>query len=375
MVFWLVACVAECPPIGCPPPELARFSARTRDSARSEMASGHLLLTQLTEQGPSFASVIDGAGNHLWWWSPERGDHKVLRARLARDGDSVLVGLRNQDNDKLDGALVRVDRKRAEVSGSIPVSDHHHEHVELPDGRIAYLSRRRVADQWIGSEFPVATDVVLAVDLDAGGEPELVFDLLELGVTPTWICGHMRPDGFLEGALDWSHTNSMVVDPQTGGLTLGVRHFDAVARVEPDGTLRWWLGEPPGLPGVLAPTPRPELLQPVDGAQSPVHGHFGEAWSDGLLVFDNGNHTGRPSRVVEYAIDEQARTYREIWSYEHPAGLTFNARGDAVRLPGGNVLIAWSGQGRIWEVTPDGEIVWEADTDQKVSRMQFVESW
>ena len=145
---------------------------------------------------------------------------------------------------------------------------------------------------------------------------------------------------------------------------MGVRHFDAVVRFDGNGAIRWWLGG------------RLNTLDPLDGAAPPRHGHFSEAWSDGMLVFDNGNHVpDAVTRIVEYAIDAEAQTYREVWSYDHPEGGFFAARGDARRLPGGNVLVAWTGNGQIWEITREGDVVWRADTEQKVVRMQFLPDW
>jgi len=75
------------------------------------------------------------------------------------------------------------------------------------------------------------------------------------------------------------------------------------------------------------------------------------------------------SRVIEYAIDEPARTAEVVWVY--PPDLESDpwhnlAWGDADRLPNGNTLIT-SGSvvgadspSRLFEVTPDHEIVWEA---------------
>jgi outer membrane protein assembly factor BamB len=99
-------------------------------------------------------------------------------------------------------------------------------------------------------------------------------------------------------------------------------------------------------------------MPPID------HGHLSDLWEDGALVFDNGDH--RPdlrSRVVEYRLDLQAGTFQQTWEYWHPEGMHIPILGDARRLPDGNKLIAWSSQGRLVEVTPDGDEVWSVQTD------------
>jgi hypothetical protein len=98
-----------------------------------------------------------------------------------------------------------------------------------------------------------------------------------------------------------------------------------------------------------------------------------------LLVFDNGMHVaghsdwGLPrSSVTE--IDP--KTKKVVWSYRHPAGefkgwmppeWMFNSPyiAGAQRLPNGNTLICEGGTGRIFETTPEREIVWEFINPEK----------
>jgi hypothetical protein len=75
-----------------------------------------------------------------------------------------------------------------------------------------------------------------------------------------------------------------------------------------------------------------------------------------ILIFDNG--VGRNwSRVVE--VDPIAR--QVVWEYHAAEKEDFYSvtRGAAQRLANGNTLITESGRGRLFEVTPEGDIVWE----------------
>src|SRR6185437_13542134 len=91
-----------------------------------------------------------------------------------------------------------------------------------------------------------------------------------------------------------------------------------------------------------------------------------------LLVFDNGGASGygytnpiapkgagaliRPSsRVLE--IDPV--TLQLVWSYQAPANFYSSFIGGAQRLANGDTLITEGVDGRLFEVTPDGKIVWE----------------
>jgi len=379
----LLGCGAPCADFAeaCRPGGLERFPITDVDRDRSEMVDGFVLVTLIEREAEgSYAAVIDGAGRPVWWYETRR-TQKVLRARLDRDGQAVTIGTRHPDNGIQDGAFLRVDRQNGELLDEVAVVDNHHEHVELPDGRIAFLSRDRVPDEWFGAGAPIAMDVVRVFDF-ADGVSEVLFDLAEtLDLEPFWTCSHMRRGAFIPDTFDWTHTNSLVYDDDTGAFTLGIRHFDSVVRLTGEGELAWWLGAPfapsqslGGVPVAVANDLGPQL-EPVDGALRPRHAHFSDAWSDGLLVFDNGNHAPRASRVVQYALDETGQTYREVWSLVDPEGRQFKARGDAIRLPGGNVLITWSSIGELWEVTPAGDVVWKARSDLTVVRSLYFEDW
>lgn len=75
-----------------------------------------------------------------------------------------------------------------------------------------------------------------------------------------------------------------------------------------------------------------------------------------ILIFDNGY--GREySRVVE--LDPRSKTI--VWKFtaNPPKEFYSRRRGSCQRLPNGNTLITESNSGRVFEITKNGEIVWE----------------
>jgi hypothetical protein len=50
---------------------------------------------------------------------------------------------------------------------------------------------------------------------------------------------------------------------------------------------------------------------------------------------------------------------KELWRYEDRAGFFSAYRSGVQRLPNGNTLVAESDAGRILELTPEGEVVWD----------------
>ena len=106
-------------------------------------------------------------------------------------------------------------------------------------------------------------------------------------------------------------------------------------------------------------------------AQDPVSKEILWSWGEGkldwphyptllpggnVLVYDNGRHRGF-SRVIE--IDPTSD--KIVWEYRGTETEPFFSpeKGSAQRLENGNTLIADSENGRIIEVTSEGEIVWE----------------
>ena len=75
-----------------------------------------------------------------------------------------------------------------------------------------------------------------------------------------------------------------------------------------------------------------------------------------VLVFDNGMHRGY-SRLLEV----DPRSNEIVWEYraDPPESFFTAVRGSSQRLPNGNTLVTEADHGRVFEITREGEIVWE----------------
>lgn len=142
----------------------------------------------------------------------------------------------------------------------------------------------------------------------------------------------------LERRREWTHANSISVTPG-GQWLVSFRQTDTVMLINPEsGDVRWKWG-----PGVLS------------------HQHHVTMLPDGhVLLFDNGTHRrGGPSysRILE--VDPAADEI--VWNYQAPVLLSFTSFmvSGAERLPNSGTLITEGATGRIFEVTPEGETVWE----------------
>jgi len=75
-----------------------------------------------------------------------------------------------------------------------------------------------------------------------------------------------------------------------------------------------------------------------------------------LLVYDNGPH-----RTYSRVIELEPISKEIVWEYQANPPTAFHSkwRGSNQRLPNGNTLICDSENGRVFEVTKEGEVVWE----------------
>jgi hypothetical protein len=145
---------------------------------------------------------------------------------------------------------------------------------------------------------------------------------------------------------DHFHLNTITVLPDTrlgrtdgrfraGNLLICFRNVNQIAILDQSTReIQWVWGE-----GLLEWPHHPTMLE--DG---------------NILVFDNGSFR-KHSRVLEL----NPVTREVVWEYsaDPPEDFYSYGRGSAQRLPNGNTLICEGDRGRVFEVTEDGQIVWE----------------
>lgn len=138
---------------------------------------------------------------------------------------------------------------------------------------------------------------------------------------------------------EWTHCNSVWEEPD-GNLLVSFRNISTIIRVERrTGNILWKLGAPP-LAGQHAP--------------------YGLA-NGNILVFVNGPHRLDDSMPHSSAIEVNPATGEIVWKFQEPRLMNFFSPriSNAQRLPNGNTLVNEGNFGRFFEVTHDGEVVWE----------------
>ena len=94
-----------------------------------------------------------------------------------------------------------------------------------------------------------------------------------------------------------------------------------------------------------------------------MHHQFHIFDEDRLVVFENGDPSRGYSMAREFELDTESMIATEVWSYIREPSVYVFAKGDVERLDSGNTLVTWSSSGEIQEVTPDGDVVWQVNTD------------
>jgi outer membrane protein assembly factor BamB len=138
---------------------------------------------------------------------------------------------------------------------------------------------------------------------------------------------------------EWTHGNT-VAETADGHIVVSFRNISTVVMIDrATGKIVWTLGAPP-------------LAQQHDPRPLP---------SGNLLIFDNGTHRRDHPATFSRVLEVDPRTSGIVWEYRDPSLFEFFSPyiSGAQRLANGNTLVCEGCHGRIFEVTPDREIVWE----------------
>lgn len=268
------------------------------------------------------------------------------RAQLYPNGDVLVVfeGL----------GIARLDRDSNLLWASYNRA-HHDMHV-TDAGEIYVLTRRAHVVERVNATEPILEDFVTV--LSADGEELRSVSVLECFENSDEFGSIWTESARRKG--DIFHTNSVeVLDGRaaaaapafsSGRVLTSLRALDVVAVLDLDAVEVVWAF-------------RDDFVNQHDPK---VVG------TDHLLLFDNQSGGG-PSRVLEYDLGNLER----VWSYAGTDAAPFYSQrcGVAERLSGGNTLVTESMQGRVFELTPEGEIVWEyrnpgrVDDGQRVAQL------
>ena len=153
---------------------------------------------------------------------------------------------------------------------------------------------------------------------------------------------HRRKCG-LENLYDILHVNTVqILKDDTfvgkkGDLLICVRNINLICTIDPERERIVWMWQ--------------------NGQRILDRPHYPTLLANGnILIFDNGWFRGH-SRVIEF----NPQSEKIVWEYDGlPENSFFTKRcGMAQRLPNDNILVTETAKGRVFEVTREGELVWD----------------
>ena len=319
--------------------------------------------------------LIDMNGRTVNQWELETSKAEIgaARARMLPNGN-VLVqrgGMTSQD-----GLIQEYDWDGNLAwefipEGAIPHADllgPHHDVFRSPDGSTLLICRDLVPEEHMKrvreprfQGRAIYGDAILEVN--AAGEvvwlwhgyEHLDLDHYRIIASPEWFAGPYNST-----VCDWMHVNTVQALPENkwheggderfrpGNVMISPRNLDTVYIIdrETDEVVWEYTGD---YFGGLSGQHEPHMIE---------RGLPGEG---NIIIFDNGASPWRDlgHAGMSYVLEINPVTKELVWVYNK--GLRFYATytSSAQRLGNGNTLICESTSARVFEVTPEGETVWE----------------
>ncbi|WP_431514295.1 aryl-sulfate sulfotransferase [Variovorax sp. DAIF25] len=305
-------------------------------------AGGYTLIAPQTARGHVYLVGIDGEVAHQWKLPVRAGRHAVIldNGNLGYNGNHADSPDRYPAWSMWHGGDFRELTPEGELVWHYEDPSHHHDAMWLPNGNLLYaacapvpadFARRVPGGTAHGTDDTMYGDVIREVNR-AG---EIVWE---------WKCWeHLAPEDFPIhpgfGRYHWPLVNGLDVDA--------------------DGLVLMSLRTTSGVIGVDRASGRVRLHIPPSVVS---HQHAPVALPNGrILVFDNGNFRHGAHVAFSRVLEIDPATHEVAWSYADEMVNAFYTAfmGNAQRLPDGNTHVTESATGRLFEVTPEGEVVWE----------------
>tara|TARA_B100000315_G_scaffold203829_1_gene196981 strand:+ start:6852 stop:8192 length:1341 start_codon:yes stop_codon:yes gene_type:complete len=296
------------------------------------------------------AYLIDMEGNTLHSWKPKNSHKHWHFVRMLKNGD-LLVVIKDIMLMKINwhSKIKWMNKKRF-----------HHEVTISENGEIYTLSRKKDWINYKGNSLPILNDYLTILSPDGEIEKSMSFykmlgdkipaerlnrislevenneQLQKDGEKPFYLENDTIFDLFHINYLEIINKNSDEIWKK-GNILFCSKKLNLIGIIDPiQEKLLWSFGEE-------------ELLSPH---------HPASLENGNILIFDNGERRNRGySRIIEL----NPYTKKILWEYKGSLPFPFFASwgGANQKLPNGNILITYSPLGYVFEITKEGEVVWE----------------
>lgn len=286
---------------------------------------------------PQRAFIFDQFGDIRWYL--DFSSHPTLNQLFYDNGMTVLQNGNLLFGDGSTGSIYEIDLfGRIENSWSLQGNGFHHHVIEKPDGNLLVT----INDASKGT----VEDVIVEIDRSSGQ------------FVTTWDLNNSLdnsrrawPTDLADLNVDWFHANFIEYNPDDDDIIVSGR-TQGIVKLNRDNEVSY----------ILAPHREWNtsgngtdlgqfLLTPLDANDEPItdpdvlegvinHPDFEWSWyqhspilmpNGNLMVFDNGDNrnyvnAGPYSRAVEYEINEENKTIKQVWSYGKERGEDAYAR-------------------------------------------------
>lgn len=326
--------------------------------------------------------LVDMNGHlvHEWPVDPEGRKGFMHRVRMLPDDRlMVLFG-----GGEIGNHVAEFDWDGNETWSYFPTTSAHHDFWPTAEGTVFLICEQTLPPEMLATitdperrEQPVFGDELIEVDRDG----EIFWRWLQhehldvnwcnpLPANLNWIAGPRA-----NTIADWTHTNTIQALPENpwydagdtrfkpGNVLQSLRQLDTISIVDKDsGDVVWsYTGD---YNGGLSGQHEPHMIEK------------GLPGAGNIIVFDNGAsprydlaHCG-----CSYVLEINPSDNSLVWVYDQAHRFFARFTANCQRLPSGNTLILESLCQRLFEVTPEKDLVWEyilTDRAQRVYRYPY----
>jgi len=317
---------------GAPPSDLPAF---TKTGDTSENGMDEIVLLPVTVGASSVIVAVAPSGQVLWYHVAD-GGQTVTRVRFSKDGTSVLYGSIDPAGQNSEIIRVALDGK-SQVTWKVPGLGP--DFVELSNGNFAAI----VADTQTSNGATLKGDKIV----------EITPNDQSTDIVSMWSC--FDPAKFPGDGTngEWTGADALTVnegasttDESDDVFYLGLRNLSTVVEVpRASGKCDWVLG-------AAAPT-----LAFDTAANAFVHQGGLVISGTSLLVLDADGAPGT-SRGMQYALDLNAKTATETWTYTPSPAVHVTSLGAVSPLTGNRWLVNWSTAGKLELVNDMNQVLW-----------------
>jgi len=330
------------------PNTIKRRGTGFRGYDANRVSPGYTLFAPQAGGGAMFLIDVYGEVTHTWNMPHPPGLYGYLTDRGTLFYNGQIPNDTFLGTQPFQGGVALEADWNGKILWEIRQPDHHHDGRLLRNGNVLLLCARAVPDdiaQQVVGGIPGTDDkgriyADYLVEMTTSGETVWEWrswEHLDPATHPITQPSDLRSE--------WTHGNAIEELPD-GNILLSMRDISTIVRIDrQSGTIDWELGPPP-----------------LSGA------HAVNRLSNGnLLIFDNGPYRVDQAVIApnpapfSRVIEVDPATKKIVWQYQEARPWAFFSAliSNAQRLPNGNTLINEGLYGRFFEVTPEGDVVWE----------------